>query len=57
MEYANNTNIKTFTFKNSTVPESQNFTYGEHQIQLKLHNNTVPSKKHFESNFLNLKFK
>ena len=54
---ADDTVLGTFTFKNSTVPESQNFTYGEHQIQLKLHNNTVPSKKHFESNFVNLKFK
>ena len=54
---ADDTVLGTFTFKNSTVPESQNFTYGEHQIQLKLHNNTVPSKKHFESNFINLKFK
>ena len=54
---ADDTVLGTFTFKNSTVPESQNFTYGEHQIQLKLNNNTVPSKKHFESNFVNLKFK
>ena len=54
---ADDTVLGTFTFKNSTVPESQNFTYGEHQIQLKLNNNTVPSKKHFESNFINLKFK
>ena len=46
----------TFTCKNSTIP-NQNFTSGNHFIQLKVNNTNISSKKQFESNFINLKFR
>ncbi|MBR6023805.1 MAG: glycosyltransferase [Methanobrevibacter sp.] len=49
-------NVGTFTYNNSTIP-SQNFTYENHEIQLKFNNGNFSSKKQFESNFINLKFK
>ena len=51
-----NSYIGTFTCNNSTIP-NQNFTYENHSVQLKFDNRSFLSKKQFESNFINLKFR
>ena len=53
---ADNSYIGTFTCNNSTIA-NQNFTYENHSVQLKFDNRNFLSKKQFESNFINLKFR
>ena len=53
---ADDSTLGTFTCKNSTIA-NQNFTSENHIIKLKVNNTNFSSKKQFESNFINLKFR